>query len=32
MTHITTRRTNNSQVMSVLALLALVLSREEVLE
>lgn len=32
MTHITTRRTNNSQVMSVLTLLALVLSREEVLE
>lgn len=32
MTHITTRRTNNSQVMSVLTLLALVLSRKEVLE
>lgn len=32
MTHITTRRTNNSQVMSVLTLLALILSREEVLE
>lgn len=32
MTHITTRRTNNSQVMSVFTLLALVLSREEVLE
>jgi hypothetical protein len=32
MTHITTCRTNNSQMVSVLALLTLVLSREKVFE